>query len=61
MSQAVDIRTEQRPLLLAGKPVTTDETMPVVFPFDGSEAARVSTADETMVEQALASASAAEP
>ena len=60
MNQTVDLATTTRPLLLAGRPVTTDETAPVVFPFDGTEAARVSLADEEAVEQALAAAAAAE-
>jgi acyl-CoA reductase-like NAD-dependent aldehyde dehydrogenase len=54
------VRTEPRPLLLAGSALTTAETMPVFFPYDGSEVARVCLADETIVEQALASAAAAE-
>jgi acyl-CoA reductase-like NAD-dependent aldehyde dehydrogenase len=61
MTQTVHaVGTEARPLLLAGRPVTSDETAPVVFPYDGTEAARVSLADEAVVEQALASAAAAE-
>ena len=55
------VRTDPRPLLLAGEPLTTGETQPVVFPYDGTEAARVCLADETVVEHALASAAAAEP
>jgi acyl-CoA reductase-like NAD-dependent aldehyde dehydrogenase len=55
------VRAEPRSLLLAGTPTSSDESLPVVFPYDGSEAARVWLADETMVEQALASAAAAEP
>ena len=55
------VRAEPRSLLLAGKPASSGESLPVVFPYDGSEAARVWLADETMVEQALASAAAAEP
>jgi acyl-CoA reductase-like NAD-dependent aldehyde dehydrogenase len=54
------VRTEPRPLLLAGSPLTTAEIMPVVFPFDGREVAGVCLADETVVEQALAAAAAAE-
>ena len=61
MTQTVDaVETEVRPLLLAGRPVTSVETAPVIFPYDGTEAARVSLADEAVVEQALASAGAAE-
>ena len=57
MTQTVDaVETEVRPLLLAGRPVTSVETAPVIFPYDGTEAARVSLADEAVVEQALASA-----
>jgi acyl-CoA reductase-like NAD-dependent aldehyde dehydrogenase len=54
------VRTEPRSLLLAGKPTAGAESAPVIFPYDGSEAARVWLADEAMVEQALASAAAAE-
>jgi glyceraldehyde-3-phosphate dehydrogenase (NADP+) len=60
MTQTADVATHTRPLLLAGTPVTTEESAPVVFPYDGSEAARVSLADEAMVEEALRSAAAAE-
>jgi acyl-CoA reductase-like NAD-dependent aldehyde dehydrogenase len=60
VTQTVDVTTQTRPLLLAGRPLTTDETAPVVFPYDGSEAARVSLADEATIEEALASAAAAE-
>lgn len=55
------VRTEPRSLLLAGKPASSSESAPVVFPYDGSEAAYVWLADDAMVEQALASAAAAEP
>jgi len=34
------VATETRPLLLAGIPTTTGESLPVVFPYDGSEIAR---------------------
>ena len=54
------LAAESRPLLLAGKPTTSSESLPVVFPYDGSEIARVSLAGEALVEQALASAAAAE-
>jgi len=60
MTQTVDVATDTRPLLLAGTPVTTEESAAVVFPYDGSIAAHVSLADETLVEQALSSAAAAE-
>jgi acyl-CoA reductase-like NAD-dependent aldehyde dehydrogenase len=60
MTETVDVATETRPLLLAGRPVTTEESASIVFPFDGSEVARVSLADETMLEEALVSAVAAE-
>lgn len=60
MNRTIDVATTTRPLLLAGRPVTTDETAPVVFPFDGGEIARVSLADDETVEQALAAAAAAE-
>jgi acyl-CoA reductase-like NAD-dependent aldehyde dehydrogenase len=53
-------RIEPRPLLLAGRPTTSGESVPVIFPYDGSEAARVWLADEAMVEEALASAVASE-
>ena len=55
------VRAEPRPLLLAGNLVSSDESLPVVFPYDGSEAGRVCLADEAMVEHALESAAAAEP
>jgi len=51
---------EARPLLLAGTEVEGVETAPVVFPYDGSEIARVWLADEDLLERALASAHAAE-
>ena len=54
------VRTEPRSLLLAGRPTTGAESAPVIFPYDGSEVARVWLADEAMVEQALASAASAE-
>ena len=60
MTETVAVRAEPRPLLLAGRPTTSNESAPVVFPYDGSEAARVWLADEAMVEHALASAVAAE-
>jgi acyl-CoA reductase-like NAD-dependent aldehyde dehydrogenase len=54
------VRTQIRPLLLAGRPVASEESAGVVFPYDGSEVARVSLADEPTIERALASAAAAE-
>jgi acyl-CoA reductase-like NAD-dependent aldehyde dehydrogenase len=60
MTETAAVATEPRPFLLAGRPTTSDESMPVVFPYDGSEAARVWLADDAVVEQALASAVAAE-
>ena len=33
------VAIEPRPLLLAGVPTTTSESVPVVFPYDGSEVA----------------------
>jgi glyceraldehyde-3-phosphate dehydrogenase (NADP+) len=53
--------TELRPLLLAGVPTEGRETAPVIFPYDGSEIARVWLADEELAERALAAARAAEP
>jgi acyl-CoA reductase-like NAD-dependent aldehyde dehydrogenase len=41
-------------------PTTSSESAPVVFPYDGSEAAQVWLADETMVEEALVASAAAE-
>jgi acyl-CoA reductase-like NAD-dependent aldehyde dehydrogenase len=61
MTQTVDaVGTEVRRFLLAGQPLTSDETLSVKFPFDGSEAARVALAGDDAVERALASAAAAE-
>ena len=60
MTETSVAATQTRPLLLAGSPTTGTETLPVVFPYDGSEVARVWLADEAMVEQALASAAAGE-
>jgi acyl-CoA reductase-like NAD-dependent aldehyde dehydrogenase len=62
MTQTVDaVGTEVRQFLLAGQPLTSDETLSVTFPFDGSEAARVALAGDDAVERALASAASAEP
>jgi glyceraldehyde-3-phosphate dehydrogenase (NADP+) len=60
MTQTTDVATEVRPLFLAGRPTTSSQSLPVVFPYDGSEIGRVALADEAMVEEALASAVAAE-
>jgi acyl-CoA reductase-like NAD-dependent aldehyde dehydrogenase len=61
MTQTVDaVGTEVRQFLLAGQPLTSDETLSVTFPFDGSEAARVALAGDDAVERALASAASAE-
>lgn len=60
MTQTIDVATQPRPLLLAGVPTTSSERQPVIYPFDGSEIASVWLADEEIVEQALASAEAAE-
>jgi acyl-CoA reductase-like NAD-dependent aldehyde dehydrogenase len=54
------VTTEARPLLLAGEPTEGSETAPVVFPYDGSEVARVWLADPELLERALASAATAE-
>lgn len=59
-TSSVNPATETRPLILLGEAVAGAESMPVLFPFDGSEIARVGLADEAQVEQALAGASAAE-
>lgn len=62
MTETLDaVRTAPRALILGGRPVETEETAPVVFPYDGSEVARVSVASAEIVEQALAGAAAAEP
>jgi acyl-CoA reductase-like NAD-dependent aldehyde dehydrogenase len=62
MTETIDaVATKARPLLLAGRPLEGSETAAVVFPYDGSEIARVWLADEALLEQALASAAAAEP
>ena len=60
MTEAVAVGAEPRSMLLAGRPTASGESLAVVFPYDGTEAARVWLADEAMVEQALASAAAAE-
>jgi acyl-CoA reductase-like NAD-dependent aldehyde dehydrogenase len=61
MSDTVAVGTEPRALLLAGSPTTSEESLGVVFPYDGSEAGRVWLADEAMIGRALSSAAAAEP
>ena len=48
------VTTETQPLLLAGVPTEGSETAAVVFPYDGSEVARVWLAGEELLEQALA-------
>lgn len=62
MTETIDaVRTEPRPLLLAGVPTEGSETLPVVFPYDGSEIARVWLADSEQLEGAVAVADAARP
>ncbi len=62
MTETVDaVRAEPHPMLLAGQPVEGSESLPVTFPFDGSEVGSVWLADEGQLEQALAAAAAAEP
>ena len=60
MTGTIDVATQPRPLLLAGVATTSSERQPVIYPYDGSEIASVWLADEDIVEQALASAEAAE-
>ncbi len=55
------VGTDPRPLLLAGTLTEGATSMPVIFPYDGSEFARVALADEAQVEQAVAAAVAAAP
>jgi acyl-CoA reductase-like NAD-dependent aldehyde dehydrogenase len=57
---AEHVEVQERPLLLAGALVETDDKLPVRFPFDGSEVARVSLADADDLGRALAAAAAAE-
>ena len=54
------LTTEAQPLLLAGVPTEGSETATVVFPYDGSEVARVWLAGAELLERALAAAAAAE-
>ena len=61
MTETIAVGAEPRSLLLGGRATTSAESLAVVFPYDGTEVARVWLADEAMVEQALASAAAAEP
>ncbi len=62
MTETVDaVRADPQPMLLAGQPMEGSEGLPVTFPFDGSEVGSVWLADEGQLEQALASAAAAEP
>lgn len=56
----VEIATEPRPLLIAGVEVEGAESASVVFPYDGTEFARVSLASSEQLERALATAVAAE-
>ena len=62
MSETTTIREAEgtHPMLLAGTAAEGGESMPVIFPYDGSEIARVWLADESQLEQALQSAAAAE-
>jgi acyl-CoA reductase-like NAD-dependent aldehyde dehydrogenase len=60
MTETLAVQAEPRSLLLAGRPTSGGESLPVVFPYDGSEVARVWLADEAIVEQALTSAAGAE-
>lgn len=55
------VGAKPRPLLLAGTPSEGTGSVPVVFPYDGAEFARVAMAGEAQVEQALAAAVAAAP
>jgi acyl-CoA reductase-like NAD-dependent aldehyde dehydrogenase len=48
------------PMLLAGVATEGAESLPVIFPYDGSEIARVWLADERQLDEALRSAAAAE-
>jgi acyl-CoA reductase-like NAD-dependent aldehyde dehydrogenase len=54
------VTTEAQPLLLAGVPTEGSETAAVVFPYDGSEVARVWLAGEELLQQTLVAATAAE-
>ena len=54
------LTTEAQPLLLAGVQTEGSETATVVFPYDGSEVARVWLAGEELLERALAAAAEAE-
>jgi acyl-CoA reductase-like NAD-dependent aldehyde dehydrogenase len=61
MTETLDaVRTETRPLLLAGVPTETSERQPVIFPYDGSQIGSVYLADEETIEHTLAAAAAAE-
>lgn len=59
MTETIDARRTERPLLIGGKLVSGGQTEPVVFPYDGSEIGRVYVADEALAEQALETAAAA--
>lgn len=62
MTEIVErLATRVRPLLLAGVPTEGSSELPVVFPFDRSEVARVWQADAELCERALAAAEAAAP
>jgi glyceraldehyde-3-phosphate dehydrogenase (NADP+) len=61
MTETLDtVGLEPAPLLLAGEAAGGAESLPVVFPYDGSEIARVWLADEGQLETAVAAAAAAE-
>jgi len=55
------VTTDAHRLLVAGEPAEGSETAAVVFPYDGSEFARVWLAGPELLERALATAAAAEP
>lgn len=55
------VATDPRPFLLAGRPRDGEDALPVVFPYDASEVARVWLAGEDAVEAALAAAVEAAP
>lgn len=53
---AIDTSTAVRPLIVAGERVESTDSLSVVFPYDGSEVARVALADAGLLERALAAA-----
>jgi acyl-CoA reductase-like NAD-dependent aldehyde dehydrogenase len=55
------VTTAVRPLIVAGEPVETDETITVTFPYDGSEVGRVSSGGPEQLQRALEAAEAARP